>query len=542
MNKTEDNLSLNPYSFHLTREVWGLILIVACYLLAGMIALKFHAILSDYERDATEMLFDAKRILAGEGYNSDFWPFGYMAMIAFTKLITDIDFFTSAKLIALFSGAGVLILTYLIGKQVFSEKIAVLAVLILASNHFFFSHSFLVEMDMPFTLLLLLSIYFLIKGNEWRNFLLCGAFAGISYMVKYGAYALFPVVAVVALINITDKGIVDSLKKVMIFFAAFFIFSSPWLINNTIKNGSPFYSKHYVNIAWGMNRPQLMPDKYWVEYFRLNEEYSSMKDVVADTKKFVGNWLGNIRGLPINIFNILSITGIFLPLAFLMAFKALDRRRLILILLTLSYVSLVTMAYTWNRYLIPLMPVLCIFIAFCIHEILPESFSLKKIIERLSFNIPFRIIIVAMLILFSVIKSFGVVTEFMRKEHIYEWKVAGEWLKPKLKNDDWIMVPKPQAAWFAGTDKFVKYPADDSLPLEDVVKKREQNTFFFWQETLTTKIITDVDYLIYDERWWKWFLPSLMSENGPIVPENFLPIFSTKGAKTHIIIYKIIHE
>ncbi len=542
MNNTENHLSLNPSSPRLTREVWKLIFIIACYLFAGMIALKFHAILSDYERDATEMLFDAKRILAGEGYNSDFWPFGYMATIAFLKFITGMDFFTSGKLITLFSGAGILMLTYLIGKQVFSEKIAILAVLILASNHFFFSHSFLVEMDMLFTLLLLVSVYFLIKGNEWRNFLLSGAFAGISYMVKYGTYALFPVVAAVALINISDRGLIDSSKKAMVFFAAFFVFSSPWLINNTIKNGSPFYSKHYVNVAWGMNRPQPMPDKYWVEYFRLNEEYASMKEVVADTKKFVGNWLNNIRRLPANMSDILSVTGIFVLPAFLMAFGSLDRRRLILILLTLSYLSLVTMAYTWNRYLIPLMPVLCIFIAFFISEVLPESFSLRKLTERLSFNIPFRIIIVALLVLFSAVKSFDAVTEFMRKEHIYEWKVAGEWLKPKLKNDDWIMVPKPQTAWFAGTDKFVKYPTDASLPLKDVVRKREQNTFFFWQETLTTKIVTDVDYVIYDEHWWKWFLPTLLTKNGPIVPDNFVPVFSTKGSKTHIIIYKIIHE
>lgn len=544
MNNTENHLSLNPSSSRLTREVWKLIFIIACYLFAGMIALKFHAILSSFERDGTEMLFDAERIFTGQGYNSDFWPFGYMASIAFLKLVTGMDYFTSAKMITLFSGAGVLVLTYLVARRVFTEKVAVLAVLILATNHFFFFHSFLVEMDMLYSFLFLLSVYFLVRGDEWKDFLLSGAVAGISYMVKYGTYALFPVVVAVVLISIFDRGLIDSLKKAMVFFAAFFIFSSPWLINNTIRNGSPFYSKHYVNVAWGINRPQPLTFEYWGEYFRLNREYSSMKDVLADTKKFMGNWLGNIRNLPVNIYGILFVMGYFLPAAFLLSLKKLDRRRLILILATMGYLCLVTIAYTWNRYLIPLMSIFSIYIAFCIFEILPETFSLRRLIKGFSFNMPFRACIVAILLLISVIKSYGVVTEFFKpgNEELYEYRDAGEWLKGKLTKDDWIMVPQPQAAWFAGTDKFVKYPADASLPLKDVVRKREQNTFFFWQETLDHPIITDVDYVIYDEIWWKKSLPSLISDKGPVVPKNFIEVFSTRGAMTHIIIYKILHE
>ena len=125
---------------------------------------------------------------------------------------------------------------------------------------------------------------------------------------------------------------------------------------------------------------------------------------------------------------------------------------------------------------------------------------------------------------------------------MHEYVLAGEWLKDKLTQDDWIMVPQPQAAWYAGTDRMVKYPADDSLPLEEVVKMREQNSFFFWHETLDNPIVTDVNYVIYDEEWWKMFLPSLMTENGPMVPDNFKEVFSTRGDKTRIIIYKIIHE
>lgn len=544
-NSDNRDFSMNTNSIHSKKEIIKLLLVVACYFCAGAIALTSHTVLSSFERDGTEMLFDAERIFNGQGYNSDFWPFGFMASIAFVKWASGMDYFTSAKLITLLSGTGILMLTYFTARYVFSEGIALLAVLILATNHFFFFHSFLVEMDMLYTFLFLLSIYFLVRGNEWRNFLLSGAVAGISYMVKYGAYAFFPVVVLVALISAADRGIVDSLKKITVFIAAFFVFSSPWLVHNAVKNGSPFYSKHYVNVAWGINRPRPLTFEYWGEYFRLNEEYSSMKDVIADTEKFIRNWLENIRGLPLNFYNILFVMGYFMPAGILISFKALDRRRLILILMTLSYLSLVTIAYTWDRYLIPLMSIFCMFIAYCIYEIIPEIFSLKKVNKLLSFNVPFRICIVAILILISVIKSYSVATEFLEpgNEELHEYKIAGEWLKGKLKKDDWLMVPQPQAAWYAGTDRMVKYPADETLPLEEAVKMREQNSFFFWHETLDNPIITDVDYVIYDKHVWKSFLPSLISDNGlPVVPHNFIEVFSTQGKKTHVIIYKINHE
>ena len=190
------------------------------------------------------------------------------------------------------------------------------------------------------------------------------------------------------------------------------------------------------------------------------------------------------------------------------------------------------------------MPMFCMFVAYGIYEIFPKTFSFEKLIKGLSLKIPYRALVVGVLILVSVIKSYGAVAEFLKpgKMELYEYKVAGEWLTQKLDQDDWIMVPQPQAAWYAGTDKFVKYPADETLPLEEAVKMREQNSFFFWQETLDNPIITDVDYLIYDEYWWKKFLPSLVGDDGPVVPKNFVEIFATKGAKTHIIIYKILDD
>lgn len=515
-----------------------LISILACYLFAGLLAVDFHSVLSILERDGTEFLFDALRILNGRGYDSDFWPFGYMVTIAVLKFLTSIDYFIIGKIITLVSGIGVLVLTYLICKKVFFEKIALLAIIILATNHLFFLHSFLVETDMFFVFFFLLSIYCLIQGPDLKYFFWAGATTGLAYMIKYGVYAIFPVVMILIFIDCINYKVGDSLKKLIVFFTAFIIFSSPWLIYNTVKNDNPFYSKHYLNIAWGMNRPQPLTKEYWGEYHQLSNQYHSMKDVLSDTKKFLRNWKRNFTELPNNIILILPLIGFFVLPGYLMIFKSLNRRKLILILTSFGFLSLITIAYTWNRYLLPILPVLSMFIGYCIYNILPVSLNLDKIYNRCSLTIPFRWVLITLFILFSITFSFKKVRGAMIKHQSYEFKIVGEWLKERLGNDDWLMVPESIIAWYAGTDKFVMYPSrHKNINLDEAVKRREQNLSVFTQEALSSTVVTNINYFIYDKRYY-----ARLSRNGFKIPENFNQVFYVKGSKTEIVIYQIDYE
>ena len=93
------SLSTNLQINFTRKEVTILFAIILCYLCAGLIAIKYHSVLSIFERDGTEFLFDAKRIVSGQGYDSDFWPFGYMLGIAFFNFVLGMDFFLAAKFI-----------------------------------------------------------------------------------------------------------------------------------------------------------------------------------------------------------------------------------------------------------------------------------------------------------------------------------------------------------------------------------------------------------------------------------------------------------
>lgn len=540
VDKLKNIFASDMDSIGLKKKTTILLIVITVFICAGMVAFKYHYILSNIEKDGTEFLFDAKRILDGKGYDSDFWPFGYMVTVAVFKFITTLDFFTSAKLVTFISSIFVLIFTYTIGKHLFSEKIALLSVLVLATNHLFFLHSFLVETDMLFTSLFLLSIYYLIKGDKWKNYFISGSFSGLAYMIKYGIYSIFPLVMILSLISSIERGVTDGLKKMLIFIITFIIFSSPWLINNTIKNGSPSYSKHYINIAWGMNRPRPMPKEYWLDYYKINEKYASMKDVLSDYKKFIKNWLFNIKGLPYNMMRVFSLMIFLMIPAYLMIFREIDRQRLIMVLITFSFLCLTTIAYTWDRYLLPLMPIFSLFIAFGMYEILPDSFELKRVLKGSSINFPFRIIVVTALVVINLAATANSVNTFIKKEHVNEYKVAGEWLKGRLKPDDWLMVPAPQIAWYAETDRFVKCSVNKNLKLEEAVRMREQTPFVFIQEGLSTKICTDINYFIYDKKWEVYDFSHNGSNYEQIEANNLVRVFSTKGPNTEIIIYKVV--
>ncbi len=515
-----------------------LTIIIACYFTAGMIALNDHSVLSRIERDGTEFLFDAKRILEGQSYDSDFWPFGYMVAIAGVNLLTSLNMFVVGKLITLLSGTAVCILTYLIAEKVFSEKVGLLAVIILATNHLFFLHSFLVETDMLFVAFFMLAIYFLVSGDRGRDFILAGSASGIAYMVKYGVYAFFPVVFLLVLISFKEKGWVDSVKKMTLFIVSFLVLSSPWLYHNKVTNGSAMYSKHHVNIAWGMNRPRPLTHDYWRQYFVIDEQYKSMADVVSETRKFIGNWVYNIKGLPGNMHRSLYLMSFFVLPGFLMAFKDFDRKRLILVLITMSLLGLVTIAYTWDRYLLPLIPLFSIFIAYVMYNVLPETFNLERLVRGISYRVPFRVLVITMVVLLSGYESYGVVGGFMQHQQTVEYETAGEWLKENIQKDDWLMVSEPHIAWYAGTDRFVKYETDKSVSLQEAVGMRSQNTFFFIQEGLSADIVTDIDYFIYDKNRWR----GLFLEDAPVIPANFTMEYSIKGSYTEIVIYKVNHE
>ncbi|MDP7180739.1 MAG: glycosyltransferase family 39 protein [Candidatus Woesearchaeota archaeon] len=99
----------------------------------------------------------------------------------------------SGRILELTFSLGLIHLTFIVGKEVFNEKIALLSAFFLAFSQTFLSYSSTILTAIPSTFFALLSVYFLIKNK----YSLSGLFIGISFMTRFlQLFILIPIVLI----------------------------------------------------------------------------------------------------------------------------------------------------------------------------------------------------------------------------------------------------------------------------------------------------------------------------------------------------------
>lgn len=163
------------------------------------------------------------------------WPFFLM----FGKIIR------FPMIINLIFGVLTLIVVYLIGKELFSEKIARLALLLMAISPFFIfnSASYFSHSSTLFFLSLFAYIYFKnLKSDKNVNWFSMGIIMGISFNIRQleaiviGACFLVHYIFVA----IKSKTSIKPIKKCLLFLAGFLILFGIFLLYNYLQTGNPF--------------------------------------------------------------------------------------------------------------------------------------------------------------------------------------------------------------------------------------------------------------------------------------------------------------
>lgn len=103
-----------------------------------------------------------------------------------------LGFSVGMKTATLVAGMAVLFLTYLVLRESFSERIALIAVPLVAVHHGFVLMTILGSADLLFTALFLAALYaFLRAEDDQRWYLACGAAIGLSSLTRYNGIPLF---------------------------------------------------------------------------------------------------------------------------------------------------------------------------------------------------------------------------------------------------------------------------------------------------------------------------------------------------------------
>jgi 4-amino-4-deoxy-L-arabinose transferase-like glycosyltransferase len=180
---------------------------------------------------------------------------------------------TYAAFVNIIAHTITLIFVFLIAKDLYNEKVALLASGFMAFDPMGLILSGRIWIDGTLMLWLTISFYFFIKGKKSeRNYYLCGIFLGLAFLTKASAYPMIAIYFIILKFRV--RGI-----HFKAFFLAIVVFS-PWILWNLKLGLNPFYFKF------------VQPDQ--IEYAKLvmTPWYTSILGLVAINPVFLFSLFG----------------------------------------------------------------------------------------------------------------------------------------------------------------------------------------------------------------------------------------------------------
>ena len=222
-------------------------IIIGLFIFANLILLNFY---TDVWWDAAVYAGMGKYILSMG--NAGLWessrPLAWPIILGFIwKLKLDVVFF--GKILSLLSSAGILLLAYLIAKEIFDKRVALLSVFFLALTPTFFFFSKIMLSDIISAFFVLFAVYLLIIKKN----LFSGLFFGIAFMTRF--LQLIPFAIIIILFLIYNKNDKKLMKNSFSIIAGFFIPVVPYLFLNYFIYGNPllpFFEQVFLtqNTGW----------------------------------------------------------------------------------------------------------------------------------------------------------------------------------------------------------------------------------------------------------------------------------------------------
>lgn len=179
-------------------------------------------------------------------------------MIAFISLFTFNQFFLNLliPILSSFGAVGI----FLLSKKLFNQEIAVYSsvLFILSPLNIFWGSKILT--DTLLVTMIIFSVYFFWscffeKSNTYRNAIFFGLFSGFAFLSRYSFIWFFPLFFIFLLIKYKNfKFLLE--KKLFVGIITFFVITAPWFIYNYFLYGSLFgflIQANEASLRWGGN-------------------------------------------------------------------------------------------------------------------------------------------------------------------------------------------------------------------------------------------------------------------------------------------------
>jgi hypothetical protein len=367
---------------------------------------------------------DAERLAARQFPQNTFQGPGYPATLALVAKLAGMsgDLFTAAKWMSVVCAVLCGLLVFVLFARLFSYWVGVGAQLIATVSGEFPQFSINAATDVFFLLLCLAALVVFTDERiapGWRV-TLGGALAGAVYLTRYNGFFLPAACLIgITLLDYFKKRWLVRLALSAIFVTLFLAASSPWLIANYKRNGSPVYNTNYLNLATEFY-PELVANKTNQDATRaLADRFHSFGDVVGYApRRLMARYPANLYGSLRNSFKETLVNQLVAGMAGFGVLLALVRRRSknVALVLTAGAVYLLLMALNhWEaRYYFFVMVLYSGFAVFAAAEWLGMARSLGWLKYRAFVLIP--VAMVAAMFALSLAESRKDVTRFLENQ------------------------------------------------------------------------------------------------------------------------------
>lgn len=350
-------------------------------------------------------------------------PYG-LPMILGALWSIGLDQVYSSQTIAIFFSCATILMTYLIAKELFNKKVALVSAFLLSITPVFFLYSIYALTEIPSTLFALLAVYFYIK----KKYIYSGLFTGIAFLFRFPQGLILVPIALAMLAdwffekkdskksrkekknhtalannNVSIKNNI-LIKNILFYGIGFAIIMIPFLSLNFIA-----YNDYTSKATDAIFRPLILAAPHQGNIFE-SVGGNTLGAQLYDIFYYIIMMLKN------NILFALSIVG---AIILLIRFKEKTRILPLTFLIYLAYYSYIINKQ--ERFMITFLPIICIltayFLFYIIEKVLPKKSTAIKDYETLH-EIMWKSALVSLIIIALIITS---ITPIKKDVEYYYW-------------------------------------------------------------------------------------------------------------------------
>lgn len=352
------------------------------------------------------------------------WPLllGFLWKIGFNVVM-------AGRVMEIMLGSSCILLTYLIGRKLFSENAALLSSIFLALSPTFFFFSGIMLTETASVFFSLAAVYFFIG----KKHLVSGLFFGIAFMARFLQLAAFIAALLIMFFYFDKKGKGNYIKIII----GFMIATAPFLIFNQISYNdalSPFLQQIFLSKNSG-----------WLNYHPL-------------TYYFLGLFKENFLYL-------LFIFGVSL------AFKSKEPNKALIaavFLIFLVFFNLIKQKEM--RFLIVLLPYMYLLVSY------PVMYFIDKTKNNILRGIALALVVLSLI--FSIANTATYYKNESGKKNNYE-ALQNKFGDPSVNGKIWISSPIIAASSSKKIDKLMYYPLFNEKKKTELIWEADKADFIF---------------------------------------------------------------